>query len=374
MILDTIKGYFNSGNRNQSALAEKFDLLFNFSAKTRLEFIYEPLKPLLSAGRAFDTSLQQLVTQYAKSNRDFVRPMQKILDDIKRGTSIPEAFGKFVPATEVIFLAAGERSGNYAGCVEELIEAVNQRVTSTRKMVFGLAGSITQLVITLLAVAHVSANILPNLSRMVSHEKWPAFSQALFVFGDFVVNYGGITAVICLVLGILSFVTLPTWTGRIRELFSTIPGTPWKIYRDYLATNILVSLSALVRSGVSVDEAMAIVAKISPPYGAQYVKTMISRLKAGMEYGTAMEVSIFTRDTVDLIAVYSYGAAFHESIRLIASKVALNSIISLDKQLASIKAALFIFIALFVGAMYLSMIVQSTLVQKEMTTKMHSRR
>jgi len=63
-------------------------------------------------------------------------------------------------------------------------------------------------------------------------------------------------------LGIIS--RLPIWTGNVRRFLDKYP--PWVLYRDFSGAMLIVSLSTLMRSGVSLRSSLERSLRFSSPW------------------------------------------------------------------------------------------------------------
>jgi type II secretory pathway component PulF len=68
---------------------------------------------------------------------------------------------------------------------------------------------------------------------------------------------------------------LPVWTGRWRKLADELP--LFRVYKSWTGLGFLLSLSALLKAGVSLREALEMLERRSPPYTAERLRAVLAR-------------------------------------------------------------------------------------------------
>ena len=76
-------------------------------------------------------------------------------------------------------------------------------------------------------------------------------------------------------IGLLIY-SLPRWTGPVRRYLDRYP--PWVLYRDFSGAMLIVSLSTLMRSGVSLRSSLERALRYSSPWLSWHVKEILLRL------------------------------------------------------------------------------------------------
>ena len=133
---------------------------------------------------------------------------------------------------------------------------------------------------------------IPVIVKIAPPEVWTPYNQAVRTFAETVSNHGG-----AIVLGLVLFVTafsfsLPRWTGAVRARLEQVRPSlglllmplcpfllPLSIYRDFQVSLMLTSLSVLLRSGMTLTEAIDQLAKNSSPWMRYHLRKVRAHLQ-----------------------------------------------------------------------------------------------
>ena len=74
-------------------------------------------------------------------------------------------------------------------------------------------------------------------------------------------------------------ISMPYWRGKIRKHFDSFP--PWSIYKTVFGCGFLLSLSALMQSGVPAPEAIRIIMRTANPWYKERLSAIRFRLLNG---------------------------------------------------------------------------------------------
>lgn len=107
--------------------------------------------------------------------------------------------------------------------------------------------------------------IIPNMSKLVSVDKWPPLSYNLYLLANTVTQNS--TLILIVSASLITFVSwslanLPAY--GLRSLLDKLP--PWNIYKAYTATSFLIALSSSIKLGSSFNSAILQLQPISSPY------------------------------------------------------------------------------------------------------------
>lgn len=289
---------------------------FFLGAKERLG-IYQKLASFLDNGVDIDRAMEQMADGYIHFKKNDVRA--KIINEwresIAIGTSFSNTLAPWAPPAEVMLIKAGEKSGN-------LVDAMNNACIATqagRTMKGAIISKMSYpalLMLVLCVMLYIFATeAVPALAEAKDPDTWPAISKGLYWMSYAVNNFW---FHVLLIIGGISFAvsaTISRWTGVARDKFDFIP--PYSIYKSYQGSIFLVSLSAMMKTGIPIWEALDELKELSAPYMRKHIGVMQSRLLGGVSVGAALETGLLDRDIAIDLRVYSSTSKIEEKMGLI---------------------------------------------------------
>ncbi len=199
--------------------------------------------------------------------------MFQILD---RGDNFGGVMAEWLPHDEAMIFAAMAEAGLTGDGLRDLAR-LSERQTSWKK-------SVRRALLPLLGASamfvsgfwYLSTSLFPTLFASLPQgvqldgaaASLKATSDFFAIFGPYLL--GGITL---LPLGVSRL--LPIWTGTVRKLADELP--LFSLYKTWSGLGFLISLSALLKAGVSLREALETLERRSPPYTAERLQAVILR-------------------------------------------------------------------------------------------------
>ena len=89
------------------------------------------------------------------------------------------------------------------------------------------------------------------------------------------------------IFGIFVWWSLPRLAGRVRAVFDKLP--PWNIYKIRMSVGWMMSLSAMVASGVAIPDAMRMLADNSNRYLRRILEETLHYIANGDNLGDALQ-------------------------------------------------------------------------------------
>lgn len=121
-----------------------------------------------------------------------------------------------------------------------------------------------------------SLHVVPILAGLLPPDKWPLLGRILYNISQLITNYGVyLLAGIVFVAWAFSY-SLPRWHGRTRQIFDKF--LPYRFYRDYSGAMLVVSLSMLLRSGVSLRSSLDRSLLFSTPWLRYHIRRILKSL------------------------------------------------------------------------------------------------
>lgn len=267
--------------------------------------------------------------------------------------SLSEALRGVAADSELIMLDAVQASGDAAlssglKFLSGTVEKIDHLKTVARKAV---AYPVVMLLIFYGMLYGFSVKVVPILSAILPPEKWPWLGKILYTISITVEKYG-IHILVFFILAVAVFIySLPRWTGRLRRQLDPYP--PWVLYRDFSGAMLIVSLSTLMRSGVSLRSSLERALRYSPPWLAWHVREILLRLSRPntSTFGDAFQTGVVSQFLEDRIQ----DAAERRNPVEAFVKIGVGSIdrlaASIEASAAKLNAMLLVFCGLILGIM-----------------------
>lgn len=237
-----------------------------------------------------------------------------ILRLLMDGKSVANSMERYLPPTERVLIAAGERTGQL-GSGFEMAAAVADGAKRMRGEVTNKLFEPAILVFALIAVMIVITVYVtpPLLEISPDPHTWPMAPKVLYYVSEFVRGWGIITAVLLVILGVVVTRSIPRWTGPTRVRFDKyIP--PYTLYRAYQNASFLLALGELTRTGTPVTEAIGLMERVASPWMRWHLNRMIVRMHEGFAPGNAIDTGMLDQDTMDDVSDYMKAGSFSDAI------------------------------------------------------------
>ena len=222
----------------------------------------------------------------AKPNEPFAICMREWERNLERGMSFAETTRGWIPTEETLLLSSGNMS-SLVVALENVsrIVAANKRI---RRAVFGaMAYPLLLLVLVFVIIVMVGMYLVPPLAEVAGNRVvWQGSAASLIWMADAAQKYWRIGALGFAVIGFLAWWSLPRWTGRLRTVFDNI--APWNVYKLKLSVGWMMSLSAMVSSGVAIPDAMRVLADNSNRYVRNILEQTLRYIANGDNLGVAL--------------------------------------------------------------------------------------
>jgi len=228
---------------------------------------------------------------------------------LREGYSLGACLRPFVPVTEIMVVQAGEDSGVLHKalliCVDIIIAGKKMRAVVQKALIYPILLSI----VLCTSLYIIGSKAMPNIILLVNPETLTGASKGLFILSQIMqtnIVYILFSSLVGLLL--LIFYSFPRWRGRIRCSFDKIP--PWSIYRLVIGSGWLLSLAALINSGVGILDALKQIKNTVSgrnQWLSERLETCIFALKKGLNLGEALTVSghgFPDREVIDDLVVY----------------------------------------------------------------------
>lgn len=199
--------------------------------------------------------------------------LHRILD---RGERFGTVMADWLPHDEAMIFAALADSGLTGQGLRDLAALSAQQTAWKRSLRRALLPLFGAAALFVAGFWYLSTSLFPALFAALPHgvalegaaADLKGASDFFAAFGPYLL--GGITLV-----PLATARLLPVWTGPLRKLFDRFP--LFEIYKSWTGLGFLLSLSALLKAGVSLREALEMLERRSPAYVAERIRAVLIR-------------------------------------------------------------------------------------------------
>ncbi|MFN6060428.1 MAG: hypothetical protein ACK422_08970, partial [Burkholderiales bacterium] len=217
--------------------------------------------------------------------------------------SLSEALKGVAADSELIMLDAVQASGDAAlssglKFLSSTVEKIDHLKAIARKAV---VYPVVMIIVFYGMLYGFAAHVVPVLSNILPPEKWPFLGKLLYATSTTIQSYGHYIFAGFVVTALMFIYSLPRWTGVLRRRLDPYP--PWVLYRDFSGAMLIVSLSTLMRSGVSLRSSLERALRYSSPWMAWHVREILTRLSRpnSSTFGEAFQTGVVNQYLEDRI-------------------------------------------------------------------------
>ncbi|MDR2412799.1 MAG: type II secretion system F family protein [Rickettsiales bacterium] len=222
----------------------------------------------------------------AKPDEPFAIVMREWQKNLERGQSFSDATRGWVPMHETLLLTLGDIS-KLSIALENIGRVVEGIEKIKRSMLSAVAYPLFLLALTFGIIIMVGMYLVPPLVEAAGHDiVWRGTSASLVWVADFSKNYWYVFAGGFLAAVLLIWLSLPSWSGRLRAVFDSLP--PWNMYKIQVSVGWLMSLSAMVAAGGTIPVALKMLADNSTKYLRSILESSLGFIANGDNLGVAL--------------------------------------------------------------------------------------
>ncbi len=257
----------------------------------------------------------------AKPNEPFAICLREWERNLERGYSFSEATRGWIPTDETLLLT----SSNMSSLIVAL-ENVGRIVVANKRIgraVFGaIAYPLLLLVLVFGIIIMVGIYLVPPLAEVAGEGMvWTGGAASLIWLSEWAGRYWKFIAFLFVIAMVIIWLSLPIWSGRLRAMFDKFP--PWNIYKIRVSVGWMMSMAAMVSSGVSIPDAMRIIADNANGYLRNILDKTLRHIANGDNLGNALQntgMDFPSQELIGDLAVYSDMNDFDENLNHIANE------------------------------------------------------
>ena len=262
-----------------------------------------------------------------KPNEPFAIVMRQWQKNLERGMSFSDATRGWVPPNETLLVTSGNIS-NLVLVLENVGRVVDGTQRISRAMRSAIMYPLFLLALTFGIILMVGIYLVPPLADVAGGNiVWRGAARSLISLSDFSIAYwpwiiGGFLLVVFVV-----WISFANWSGRIRAVFDKLP--PWSIYKIHIGVGWMMALSAMVGSGVTIPDAMRMLADNANKYLRSILENALHYIANGDNLGVALNntgADFPDSDIVGDLIIYADMNGFDENLNRVANDYLAESV------------------------------------------------
>lgn len=267
-----------------------------------------------------------------KPREPFAIVMRQWQKNLERGMSFSEATRGWVPPEETLLVTSGNLS-NLVVALENVGRVVDGTQRIRRAMTTAIAYPLFLLALTFGIIIMVGVYLVPPLAEVAGNQVvWRGTARSLVLLSDFSIKYWYYFVVVFASVVAIVWVSLANWSGRIRAMFDKLP--PWNVYKIQISVGWLMSLGAMVSAGVTIPDAMRMLADNANKYLRKILESALRFIANGDNLGVALQKT--NRDfpeaeIVGDLTIYADMNGFDENLNQIANDYLNESVRKMEK-------------------------------------------
>lgn len=311
---------------------------------------YEMISSMLEDGLALDQCLRDIYEDMAIRKHPLRSIFKRWIIGINQGRNFSDVIGPMIPSQELVLISAGERSQKLAEGLRRAIDVTLAGVEMRNAIASALGNPIFLLLALMGMIVGFSLEVAPTLAKVLPPSEWKGSAQYLYQLSEFMRTWWTWVLVGLFATGFGIYFTLDVWVGEIRSKFDKAP--PWTIYRTYASSTFMMALASLLRSGISIDEALRYIKKNSSPWLRSHISIMQKKLNMGSKYGAALDTGMLSEDVAAQIKIYEKIARFDKAILSIGERSIKKGIQRIQKQAGVAKVIILALVGLTLAWIY----------------------
>lgn len=308
--------------------------------------MYEDLAAFIAAGLPPFSAVQGILEVHELRKNPLARMTREWASGMERGRGLAEVLQPWADPAEVAMIGAGERAGTLENALREAARLTRAR----HEMIAHARAKLTMPVIQILALFglmyYIAATIVPAAKRLLPEQYMPGFAKGYFAFGDFTILWGPWIILSIVVMLAVIFRSMQRWTGPLREWFDG--RFPWTLFRMMQSAFFLITVSAMMRAGMTMPAALAEIKRFAGPWMREHIQRMIDRLERGKRETVAMDTGLLLDNMSDRLLIYSRLPDFTVIMENLGRDAIVELRVSIDNIVGRINLVVMITVAVFI--------------------------
>lgn len=326
---------------------ERFNAKMAFNADARAS-MYEDLGAFIAAGLPPFEAIKGILEVHTLRKSPLRYMTEEWVAGFERGKSLAGVMEGWADPAEVAMIASGEKSGSLQSSIMEVAELTRAKSDMVGHAKGQLAAPLVQIAALFGLVFYISSTVVPAAKRLLPDKYIPDFARGYFSFGEFFITWGPWIALAVVIMFTIIFATSQKWVGEWRDRFDTF--FPWTLFRGLQGAFFLITLSAMMKSGMPMPAAIAEMQRFSNPWLKEHLARMRFRLEKGRREASAMDTGLLMPAMSDRLLIYDRLPNFTTVMRSMGRDAIVDVRKSINKTTATVNVVVMLLIAVFIMA------------------------
>lgn len=312
-------------------------LVCNLSSSTRLK-IYRKIASLMGNRFSLMNALDMLHDSVTNGGKNPSEPMAIALaswaQGLQNGLAFSDALRGWAPDRERLMLSVGDVS-DLEGALKNLIKVTEGSAKMLRPIVGAIGYPAFLIMMAVFILYGIGAYMVPPMIEAAPGVRWRGIAKNLADLSAWIQVYWLFAFSIIPALMILIYATIGIWTGPIRAAFDNAP--PWSLYKIFVGITWLLAMSALIKGGTPVSNALRALRRDASRYLAERIDKTLSYVNNGDNLGQALAKTGLNFPDAEVIGdlkIYSELDNFEEALEALANNWLEESVYMIEQKAA----------------------------------------
>ena len=258
------------------------------SGSTRLK-IYRKIASLMSNRFSLMNALDMLHATITNDGKNPSEPLAIAIAQwgygLQNGMSFSDALKGWAPDRERLMLSVGDVS-DLEGALYNLIRVTEGTTKMIRPIISAISYPAFLMMMVVLIIYGIGAFMVPPMIDAAPNTRWQGTAKTLVGLSSWIQEYWVVAFSILPAIMLVIYLTIGIWTGPTRAIADHLP--PWSLYKTFVGITWLLAMSALVKGGTPVSNAMRALRKDSTRYLKERIDKALVFVNNGDNLGQAL--------------------------------------------------------------------------------------
>ena len=310
-------------NKKKSLLS--LDMSFGGAGLTQLSFLAKHLAITLKSGMPITEALSIAIDTSAGKLK---RALEDVLDSVQSGSTLSSALGNHPKIFSNLFISS-TYAGESSGTLENNLEKVSEHLEKERELITKIKGAMFYPIIVMSAALLLGILlayfVLPKITPMFAslNVELPPTTEALISLSDFMQSNGLVFIIgLAIIISLGVVLVNPKFVKPFTHWFFIKIPLVNKISKGANLASFFRSLGSLLESGLVIDEALKVSARMVNNY---YYQQAIQSISVSVQQGSKLSTNLkqfdnlFPSIIVHMIRVGEESGGLEETLKYLAN-------------------------------------------------------